>query len=89
MSDVYFNVLIIIIEKITFQINSFTFIFLGKDVLKGEVQSRPLPEQNCQYPLKYATEHKVLNHPPFGVNSDLIYYGVNSIILYKLVITVL
>ena len=37
---VYFNVSMIIIEEITFQINAFTFIFLVKDaVIKGEVQS--------------------------------------------------
>ena len=40
VSDVYFNVSIIIIEEFTFQINSFMFIFLGKDVvIRGEVQS--------------------------------------------------
>ena len=30
MSDVYFNVSMMIIEEIAFQINSFTYIFLGK-----------------------------------------------------------
>ena len=40
LCDVYFNVLMKIIEEITIQINFFTFIFLGKDVvIKGEVQS--------------------------------------------------
>ena len=33
VSDVYLNVLMIIIEEIKFQINSFTFLFLGKDVV--------------------------------------------------------
>ena len=33
VSDIYFNVSMIIIEETTFQINSFTSIFLGKDVV--------------------------------------------------------
>ena len=32
VSDVYFNVSMKIVEELTFQINSFTFMFLGKDV---------------------------------------------------------
>ena len=41
----------------TMPVLSKPIIFLGKDVLiKGEVQSWPLPEQNCQHPLKYLLE---------------------------------
>ena len=55
VSDIYFNILMTIFEEITFQINSSTFIFLGKDVvIKGEVQSRPLPGKNCKHSLKYS-----------------------------------
>ena len=38
VSDVYFNVLMNIIEEVTFQINCFTFIFLGKDVIYWQIR---------------------------------------------------